>query len=508
MTCNKRSLIAQAEASAATPCWPNKNLGWDGPTIRNKKQIPYAFHVGALILALSFVPLVEVRAQAVPRELLPAYLLGRRLFHETRFTNPGASYAVSCASCHSPKLRGPGRPAFADVTPRSLIPELSLREKSTTRRNAPTLLDVAMMERLGHNGRFTSLEELVASKLLSRQFGWSKSRAAHAQEQIISVVVGDAGVDEGSGGVYAAQFQQAYGASLNLLPPQSVVDLIGRAIVDYLRTLRTTNTAPWDAFVSMNRIPPHPNPEEPPEHYAGRVLGRIGNQEGRLQVKLVDGFNVVAYRGFQTFFRTSGNESVGNCVSCHVPLMFTNFKFHNTGVSQVAYEQVHGPGRFNELRIPNGTNANRPSADFLLAPSLDDPRRADLGYWNYVDLGNATAHQEGESSAAVLDRMVGAFKTPTLRNLSQSAPYMHNGAYSAIGKTVAAIVHISQLARAGRLRNIDAEYLEVNLTESDIQPLTAFLMSLNEVPPEDFRELLLSAQAHTGEVDEPRGPNR
>ncbi len=101
----------------------------------------------------------------------------------------------------------------------------------------------------------------------------------------------------------------------------------------------------------------------------------------------------------------------------------------------------------------------------------------------------------------MLIRMVGAFKTPTLRNLGQSAPYMHNGAFKGIKETVAEIVRINRLARDGKLRNIDAEYLTMNLTERDIKPLTAFLKSLDEVPPEKFRDLLLSAQVHTGQIE-------
>lgn len=453
----------------------------------------------ALLTSVSLIPVVELCAQVKSDEPSAAHLLGRRLFQETQFSNPVTSYPVSCASCHSPKLRAPGRPAFADLTPRSLIP-VSQREKSTTRRNTPTLLDVAKMPRLYHDGRFDSLQQLVKSKLVSRQYGWYKDTSDRAEEEIVAVLVIDAGVDRDSGGPYLDQFEEAYDVDLTSQSEQQVFDLLARCITDYLKTLRTTNSAPWDAFASMNRIPPEPNAKETPDHYAGRVFGRIGNQEGRWQIKLVDGLDVTAYQGFKTFFRTSGDDSVGNCVSCHVPPTFTDFKFHNTGISQVAYETVHGAGRFNQLAIPREPELNRPSGTFLSAPSIDDPGRADLGHWNYVDVQRAPGGNEGETPDALLDRMVGAFKTPTLRNLSQSAPYMHNGAYKDVEEVVAEIVRINRLARDGKLRSIDPEYRTMNITERDIKPLTAFLKSLDEVPPEKFRDLLLSAQVHTGKV--------
>ena len=35
-----------------------------------------------------------------------------------------------------------------------------------------------------------------------------------------------------------------------------------------------------------------------------------------------------AYRGFKTFMRYEGENSIGNCVACHAPNEFTDFKEH------------------------------------------------------------------------------------------------------------------------------------------------------------------------------------
>jgi cytochrome c peroxidase len=416
-----------------------------------------------------------------------------------QFSDPGAGFASACATCHHHEVVGNARPAFADVIPLSLVP----LGPSTTNRNAPTLLDTNQMTWLYHDGRFTSLEDLIKDKLLGRHYGWSSKHAQRARDEIQSVLLNAVTVDKGRSVSYVDQFKEAYGVDLNTISNNQTTDLVVRSIAEYVRTLKTTRTAPWDAFAAMNRINPGPNEGETPYHYAGRVFGRLGNLEGRLQIKLVDGFDVLAYRGFKIFFRTNGEASVGHCVSCHVPPNFTDFRFHNTGISQVAYDELHGAGSFNLLDIPNAEETPRPRERFLSPPAKDDPQKVDLGHWNFVDLKMSPQRAEGQSAEEFLDRMMGAFKTPALRNLGQSSPYMHNGAYKSLEDAVNQIVRINELARAGKMRNIHPSYLAMNLTEKDIQPLVAFLKAINEVPPENFRDLMLSAQIHTGEIDSP-----
>ena len=78
----------------------------------------------------------------------------------------------------------------------------------------------------------------------------------------------------------------------------------------------------FDAFVYVNRIPDLPSGDESSRDFAGRIHGRLANQEGRIQLKLPRGFDLPAYRGFKTFLGSEGNAKVTNCVACHSPPNF------------------------------------------------------------------------------------------------------------------------------------------------------------------------------------------
>jgi cytochrome c peroxidase len=87
--------------------------------------------------------------------------------------------------------------------------------------------------------------------------------------------------------------------------------------------------------------------------------------------------------------------------------------------------------------------------------------------------------------------MIGAFKTPRLRNISASAPYMHNGAYATLEDTVRQIVRLSVEAQAGSHPNIAEEYRAIKLTEEHVAPLVAFLEALRDQGKKGFREMML-----------------
>jgi cytochrome c peroxidase len=81
---------------------------------------------------------------------------------------------------------------------------------------------------------------------------------------------------------------------------------------------------------------------------------------------------------------------------------------------------------------------------------------------------------------ALLPTSVAVFKTPGLRDLGHSAPYMHTGQFDTLEQIVTFYRASSDLERAGRLRNGDRELSGIRLTDQDIGPLTAFLKTLNE----------------------------
>ena len=90
-----------------------------------------------------------------------------------------------------------------------------------------------------------------------------------------------------------------------------------------------------------------------------------------------------------------------------------------------------------------------------------------------------------------LKRLAGAFRTPNLRNLPRTGPYMHNGAYATIEDAVRAKIEVSKRAQAKDLPGVDPEFQAMRLSEDDVKPLASFLRSLDEVDEREFRNLLL-----------------
>jgi len=114
-----------------------------------------------------------------------------------------------------------------------------------------------------------------------------------------------------------------------------------------------------------------------------------------------------AKRGFDVFV------GQGRCVSCHVveqdQALFTDNRFHNIGVG-VNRIQAEIPKLSAEYL------SARASGVAVDAAVLTDPKTSELGRF------------------AVTTRFdeIGAFKTPTLRNVAVTAPYMHDGSLATL----------------------------------------------------------------------------
>lgn len=218
-------------------------------------------------------------------------------------------------------------------------------------------------------------------------------------------------------------------------------------------------------------------------------------------------------------------SGVGNCVACHSAPNFTDFNFHNTGATQKEYDSVHRLGSFKRLRIPGyfkrlarhnkylPSTPQHPNASgvFRSIPT-EDTKNTDLGLWNIFAnpdfpgpqkrlwklLCEKRVGQEFEFETLFQNRhlarkvyrkcwnnkllktTVAIFKTPGLRDLGHSAPYMHTGVESTIEDVVEFYRDSSKLARQRKLRNGAPELKGIFLKERDVQPLTRFLKSLNE----------------------------
>jgi len=406
--------------------------------------------------------------------------LGLRLFRDARFSSPQGDLQNSCASCHLQDEDPQGMRAHTDFFSRSWVPWRGADPRREELRNSPTILDAALMPCLHFDGEFASLEDLVKGTLAGRPMGWLPGEEDQAFDRFYGIILKDTGEGAERAGNYREDFKAAYGVDPGELGKAEVVDRAAKAIADYMRTLKTARTTPYDGFIRANGLDSRPAASEDPKLYSRRLLDAIASLERKRALKLPGGFGAPALRGLKLFFRTSGTGSTGNCVACHAPPLFTDLSFHNMGISQSEYDQVNGDGSFLALQIPAAAEARRPSPQFREIPSRRKPGCADLGYWNFVDLKSSPLRRTGESDDQFLARMIAAFKTPTLRNLAFTQPYMHTGGFTTIESALAELMRLSDLARAGKVREGDQELTLIRIRETDIPSLVAFLNTLNE----------------------------
>jgi cytochrome c peroxidase len=164
----------------------------------------------------------------------------------------------------------------------------------------------------------------------------------------------------------------------------------------------------------------------------------------------VAGYPAAAERGLQLFIGR------GNCVLCHNGPNFSNGEFHATGIGHFIGRGRADGGRFE------GIEAVKISAYNLLSTFNDDTTRA-----NAMPIRNVV----------LAPRNWGEFRTPSLRNVAVTAPYMHNGSLDSLRDVLR---HYSDLDEE-RL-HADGENLlrPLKLTDTEVDDLLAFLETLTD----------------------------
>ncbi len=144
-----------------------------------------------------------------------------------------------------------------------------------------------------------------------------------------------------------------------------------------------------------------------------------------------------------------------NCVACHNGPNFTDQDFHNLGLRH--------EGKYA------GTQ------DYGRAEGIDELTQAE---WNCT---SQWSDHPDKSRCAVLElrlteRAEGAFKTPTLRNISETAPYMHTGQFDTLEEVVR--FYDQGGHDDGFVGTPDQRIQPLSLSETEIQDLVAFLTAL------------------------------
>jgi cytochrome c peroxidase len=311
--------------------------------------------------------------------------LGRKLFFDRRLSHNGT---MSCAMCHLPEQ---------GFTNTELARPVGVEGRSV-RRNSPTLLNVAYMPALFHDGRESSLETQVVGPLVERSEMGNPS-IGHVIARIRALPD------------YRGLFERAFGAGPS-------VDRLGQAIASYERTLLSA-ASPFDRW------------------YYGGETGAL---------------SAAAVEGFALFTGKAG------CAACHTVgprhALFTDHLFHDTGLGwyrATVHAQAQAPVT---VELAPGVSV---AVARSLVDSVGEPEPADLGR-HEVTLDPAD---------------VWKFRTPTLRNVGLTAPYMHDGSL----RTLVDVVKFYD--RGGHQHpGIDARIRPLELSEPEIAALVAFLESL------------------------------
>jgi len=344
--------------------------------------------------------------------------LGESLFFDARFSVNGQ---VSCSSCHQPELAftdGLGRGRGIGVTPRSTM----------------SVLGAAYAPFLFWDGRKDSLWAQALGPLENGlEHGGNRGMYAH---------------------VIADHYRAAYEAAFGPLPDLSdtVRFPLSAGPVDYSRA-----RASWDAMTPADRdtvTAIYVNIGKAIEAYE-RGLQPAGSRFDRFVETLLGGSSPDApsltadeVEGLRLFI------GAAHCTNCHNGPLFTNQSFHNTGVPPLAGHQPD-PGRGPAIELLKHDEFNC------------------LSRWSDANPEECTALRFLRDDPEAL---AGAFKPPSLRNVSRTGPYMHAGQIATL-EDVLRHYREAPAAAVGR-----SELEPLDLTDAQVAQLVAFLRSLDDLP--------------------------
>jgi cytochrome c peroxidase len=331
-------------------------------------------------LGLPAVPGVQGHAPTAEK-----IALGRKLFFDRRLS---VNNTMSCGMCHIPEQ---------GFTNNELATPVGV-EGRAVRRNSPTILNVAYLTRVFHDGRETSIETQPISPLTART-EMANPSMGFVLERIRSL------------NDYDGLFEGVFGGG-------PTVDRLGDALATWQRTLLAGNS-PFDRW-------------------------KYGEES--------DALSPQQRRGFTLF------TGKGNCVMCH-PVgekhaLFTDDAFHDTGIGYFRHEVVAADAAPVPVEIAPGVVI---PVDREYIASISEKREPDYGRF------------EVTQQPADMWR----FRTPSLRNVAVTAPYMHDGSL----RTLEDVVRF--YARGGVSHpGLDPLLRPVALSDEEVADLVAFLESL------------------------------
>lgn len=401
-----------------------------------------------------------------PVDTLAMIQLGKRFFFDARFS---VSQTVACATCHDPqKSFTDGKRVAAGV--------------GETAMNTPTLIDVRNGHWFFHNGRADSLEMQAMGPMENpREHGFSRGKVIGVIDKYYrndyealfgklpfltltptglpaaeQVFVSDAVAAYALGTLGSSEYLKSILGRAHSRDVQPVVILkedtagpaaprgdfdeaapeiqkdinqvfanMATAIAAFERTIRTEDSA-FDRF-------------------ADRFLAN-----GRAEDSYVDGFGTSEWNGFKLFV------GEGRCALCHQGPDFTDRQFHNIGLPALDSKAID-LGRAQGILLAKNNL-------FFCEGSF---------FKNLNSQSEACA--ESQFAETENSELIGAFKTPTLRNLRDTAPYGHDGRFPKLRDI---LIHYNVLTGKPAVGHREESLRPLGLSEPQLVDLEAFLLSL------------------------------
>ena len=352
--------------------------------------------------------------------------LGRFVFFDTRMSGTGE---FACATCHDPEQGFADGRALAEAT-------------GTTSRHAPTTLNTAYNDWFFWDGRADSHwaqalgpiedgDEQNFTRLEVAHLFYSDADLNTAYTAVFGAVpdlsdaerfpeFGRPDFDEPS-----SEGAQNW-AGMNADDQEAVNRVfsnVGKAIAAYERKLIRVES-PFDALVEAVS--------------QGDATGG-------------DHLDASARRGLDLFMGPA------SCNLCHFGPMFTNGAFHNIGLGVRDHLESGDLGRYEGIDLVRASVFNGSSR-------FSDDTETGAHKLDYLSQG--TEH-------------IGAFKAPSLRNVAETAPYMHGGHFEALEDVVR---YYSELDETPPLGHREETLLPLDLSDGDVADLVAFLQALTGSP--------------------------
>lgn len=349
--------------------------------------------------------------------------LGRKLFFDPAFSRDAT---VSCATCHDPAR------FFTDSRPVADIGRGAIR-------NAPTVVGAFASPWLFWDGRKDSLWSQALSPLENPlEHGFTRMEVART---------------------LALRYRHEYEALFGPLADFDDARFPGQAMPDPTFTDGPLHTA-WLAMTETDRRAVN----EAFVHFGKAVaayertlsFGRSPFDEYAKAVREETGSDALSHdakAGLRLFIGRA------DCVSCHDGPRLTNDGFHNLGLPPLAGHEGGASGRQRgafEVIADEFNCRSSFSDDTSVCAELDhlEPSFADFA---------------------------GAFRTPSLRNVKDTAPYMHQGQLA----TLEAVVDFySDLPGTPSIGHRELTLKPLHLTPVERRQLVAFLESLSGPWPE------------------------